>query len=177
VRPIVVGGNRAVRPEAAIVGSASTFTQDARNRGTAAAPTRPSAVRHRRFSLCLLPARIETAQSTTVQTLKMRHRGVRGHRTARGGHRRQAAYQPTSVETLLLDVSGLSAAHRRLAADFVSADLMATRNAYLRQQTSPAGGALFNFGVDDPSALLTNNGWPVTSRVHSSSAAKRARAT
>ena len=71
--------------------------------------------------------------------------------------------QPASVESLLHQVSGLSAAGSCLAADFVSADLMAARNAYVRQQTSPAGGAMFNFGVDDPSALLTDKGWRVTS--------------
>jgi hypothetical protein len=40
---------------------------------------------------------------------------------------------------------------------------MAARNAFVSQQAGPAVGALFTYGVDDPSVLLTDNGWRVTS--------------
>jgi methyltransferase (TIGR00027 family) len=71
--------------------------------------------------------------------------------------------QPSSVETLLRQLTGLSAAGSCLAADFVSADMMAARNAYVSQLKSPAVGALFNFGVNKPSVLLADYGWRVTS--------------
>ena len=75
---------------------------------------------------------------------------------------------PASVDTLLREVSGMSSAGSRFAADFVSADFMAVRNAYVAamSQQMPTCGALFRFGVNDPSALLTHNGWQIMSLEH-----------
>jgi methyltransferase (TIGR00027 family) len=77
--------------------------------------------------------------------------------------------QPPNVELLMRQVSALSAPGSRFAADFVSADLMAARNAYvatLSQRTNAAVGALFRSGINDPGALLTDYGWRVVSVRH-----------
>ena len=77
--------------------------------------------------------------------------------------------QPASVKALLRQVSTLTAPGSCFAADFVSVDLMNAPNRYVASvnpQMSPAVGALFYFGVDDPSTLLTADGWQVMSVKH-----------
>jgi len=77
--------------------------------------------------------------------------------------------QPHAVETLVRLVSGLSAPGSRFAADFVSTEFMAARNAYVATVNQPmnsAVGAVFCFGTNNPSALLTHHGWGVTSVKH-----------
>jgi methyltransferase (TIGR00027 family) len=71
--------------------------------------------------------------------------------------------EPHDVEALLQSVARLSAPGSLLAADVVSTELMAARNAYLcsgsRQLGS--GSVLFRSGVDDPAALLARHGWRI----------------
>src|SRR5262249_43732950 len=77
--------------------------------------------------------------------------------------------QPEAVETLVRHVSILSAPGSRFAADFVSADLMAARNAYvasIETRTKATTGAIFHFGTNDPVPLLTRFGWQITSVKH-----------
>jgi methyltransferase (TIGR00027 family) len=77
--------------------------------------------------------------------------------------------EPDAVETLLRQVSALSAPGSRLAGDFVSADLMAARNAYMVAQADRTGtptGVLFRFGADDSAGLLAQHGWRVTAIKH-----------
>jgi methyltransferase (TIGR00027 family) len=77
--------------------------------------------------------------------------------------------QPRAVETLVRLVSELSAPGSKFAADFVSTEFMAARNAYVATVVQPlnsAAGAVFRYGTNDPAALLSRHGWGVTSVQH-----------
>jgi len=78
--------------------------------------------------------------------------------------------EPPAVETLLGQVSDLSAAGSRLGADLVTEGFMAARNAYVAT-LAPAVApwqvvALFHSGTDAPAALLGHHGWRLERLTH-----------
>lgn len=77
--------------------------------------------------------------------------------------------EPDVVDRLLHNISTLSAPGSQLAADLVSAQMMAARNAYaatLAQRNGASGNATFRFGADDPVEIFALHGWRVTGIKH-----------
>jgi methyltransferase (TIGR00027 family) len=73
--------------------------------------------------------------------------------------------EPDAVGRLLHNVSALSAPGSQLAADVVSAQMMAARNAYattLAQRSGALGNPIFRFGADEPVDIFARHGWRVS---------------